>query len=53
VDILGEYGLRKRLESLYKKSMYTIEGKDPRSVSVIEPEAYANRLLLFIDKHTV
>ena len=53
VDILQTYTVKRRLETLIKGAGYTIEGQDPRSISVVEPDAFAQRFLEFIESHTV
>jgi len=47
VDILQTYTVKRRLETLTKGAGYTIEGQDPRSISVVEPDAFAQRFLEF------
>lgn len=53
VDILQVYGIKKRMESLVKTGYYYSSGTDPKGLSVVSPEQYGNRLLDFINNHTV
>ncbi|EWM26352.1 phosphatidylinositol-4-phosphate 5-kinase its3 [Nannochloropsis gaditana] len=53
VDILQTYTVKRRLETLIKGAAYTMEGHDPRNISVVEPDAFAERFLDFIDRHTI
>jgi 1-phosphatidylinositol-4-phosphate 5-kinase len=51
VDVLQEYNLKKRVETMYKTGLYSFEGKDPRGLSVVDPASYGKRFLAFIEQH--
>jgi hypothetical protein len=51
-DVLQEYNTFKRLETFVKTRMYSIEGIDPKGLSVVDPERYGKRFLRFVQEHT-
>lgn len=53
VDILQQYNLIKKMEHAYKTGLYSFEGKDPSKLSVVDPQSYGKRLLVFLDQHTL
>lgn len=51
VDVLQEYSFKKKIETYYKTGLYSIEGKDPRGLSVVNPTNYGKRFLHFMEQH--
>ena len=43
--------VRLTCQTMYKTGLYSIEGKDPRGLSVVDPASYGRRFLQFMEQH--
>jgi hypothetical protein len=51
IDILQEFNMTKRLESVYKQRLQTMAGKDPTLISAVDASVYSKRFVDFITSH--